>query len=44
MKMQLQAKPNLQTNVTVSQGCQIFFAAYGQNHDKKWPKWLFLKM
>jgi len=25
------------------QGCQIFFAAYGQNPDKKWPKWLFFE-
>jgi len=25
------------------QGCQIFFVAYGQNSDKKWPKWLFFK-
>ena len=22
------------------QGCQIFFATYGQNPNKKWPKWL----
>jgi len=27
----------------MGQGCQIFFIAYGQNLDKKWPKWLFLK-
>jgi len=24
-----------------NQGCQIFFVAYGQNLNKKWPKWLF---
>ena len=23
------------------QGCQIFSLAYGQNPNKKWPKWLF---
>jgi len=28
---------------SVSQGCQTFFVAYGQNPDKKWPKWLFFE-
>ena len=23
--------------------CQIFLVAYGQNPDKKWPKWLFFQ-
>jgi len=25
------------------QGCQIFFAVYGQNFDKKWPQWLLFE-
>jgi len=24
-------------------GCQIFFIAYGQNLNKKWPNWLFFE-
>jgi len=24
--------------VGIDQGCQIFFVAYGQNPNKKWPK------
>jgi len=25
------------------QGCQIFYVAYGQNSNEKWPKWLFFE-
>jgi len=28
----------------MQQGCQIFsYVAYGQNPDKKWPKWPFFE-
>jgi len=27
----------------LKQDCQTFFVAYGQNLNKKWPKWLFFE-
>jgi len=39
----LPCRRNEQCFQRVHQGWQIFFVAFGQNPDQKWPKWLFLE-